>query len=77
MNRMFSRRLTGAVGTVTVLASIGGLATILVISGGSGLTLVRAATPLGARRPLPVPPRPGPERHRLHRRRGRRRSWTA
>ena len=48
MNRMLYRRLTGALGAVVVLASVGGLAIILVISGGSGLRLAQATTPLGA-----------------------------
>jgi hypothetical protein len=45
MNRTFRGRLTGAVGAVMVLASVGGLAIILVISGGSGITLARNTTP--------------------------------
>ena len=42
MDRMFYRRLTGALGAVTLLASAGGLVILLAISGGSGLPTAQA-----------------------------------
>src|SRR5579859_5873786 len=42
MDRMFYRRLTGALGAVMLLASAGGLVILLAISGGSGLPTAQA-----------------------------------